>query len=300
MALRSNKGRKKVLVAESLHPHYRAVIDQYLTVAEVITVPMKEGKIHLEEVKALLDSTTAAILLPYPSFFGGIDAVADCFSAAQEAGAITIACANPLAWALYQSAAEIGADIAVGDLQPLGLPLSFGGPYVGYMACKQKFVRQLPGRLVGETTDSTGKRGFVLTLQAREQHIRREKATSNICSNQNLAAIASLVTMLWYGPQGLRKLALTNYQRTAYLKEKLCALPGVEALNDSPHLNEFAVRLPVPVKKVVDHLETKGILAGLPLGSFFSQHADCLLVAVTETKTLEQLNLYVASVKEVL
>lgn len=300
MALRSKKGRRRILVGESLHPHYRAVIDQYLDVADIVTVPMKEGAIQAADVAALIDDQTAAVLLSYPSFFGTVDDLESCFEVASNSGALSIVCANPLCFGLIRSAKEIGADIAVGDLQPLGLPLAFGGPYVGYMACSKALTRQLPGRLVGETIDTDGQRGFVLALQAREQHIRREKATSNICSNQNLAAISSLVTMLWYGPKGLEKLAKTNFQRAAYLQEKLCNLKGVEPLNDASFFNEFAIRLPLPADKVIKEMEKEGILAGIDLGNFYPEYSNCLLVAVTETKNRRSLDRYVACLEKLI
>lgn len=298
MSLRSKKDRNKIFIAESLHPHYRGVVDQYLGNLvnhhglQVETLPfLPNGMLDLSQLN--LDNQTAAILIQSPNFLGVIEDVTSIAAKAKAAGALTVLCANPLSYGLYGSAAENGVDIAVGDTQPFGLPLQFGGPYVGYMSCRQELVRQMPGRIVGETLDSEGRRGFVLTLQAREQHIRREKATSNICSNQNLAALASLIAMLWYGRQGIGKLALTNYQRAAYLRDQLAKVPGISILGDAPFFNEFVVRFSRPVEEVQRHFREAGIEPGVDLGQYFKKLDGCLLVAVTETKSREQLDKYV-------
>ena len=221
MALRTKK-KKQVIIGKSLHPHYRQVVDRYLAnqEIEIKEAPfLHDGSLDIAATLPLINDETSAIFLQYPNFFGIIDEIKQI--SAHKKQALLIVCANPLVYGLYASAGELGADIAVGDGQPFGLPLQYGGPYVGYIACKQELIRQLPGRIVGETLDSKGRKGYVLTLQAREQHIRREKATSNICTNQALAALACLVALLWYGKEGIKKLALTNYQRAAYLKSKL-------------------------------------------------------------------------------
>jgi glycine dehydrogenase subunit 1 len=296
MALRHNKERRKVLVAENLHPHYRAVVQQYVAAhADIILLPFTDGgTIDSHRAFNTLKADVAALLIQSPNFFGTIEEAAPLIEQAHAHGIIAIIAANPLSYGLYSAAGELGADIAVGDCQPLGLPLQFGGPYVGYMACRSDLVRQLPGRLVGETIDSFGQRGFVLTLQAREQHIRREKATSNICTNQALAALASLVAILWYGKQGIADLALTNYQRSAYLKEKLAALPGIKVPTGANHFNEFVVEFPCSPDIVECHFYGHGIAPGIPLKQFYPQYANHWLVAVTETKNQEQLDRYMA------
>lgn len=270
MALRLSQDRSKIACSNGLHPHYRAVIEQYLECSGFSLVSLEE-----------LDETVAAVLVQSPNFFGVLEDL-EIFKRAKKIGAYCILCANPLSYGLFKNAHEVGADIAVGECQPLGIPLLFGGPYAGYMACKKEFVRQLPGRIVGQTVDKNERRGYVLTLQAREQHIRREKATSNICTNQALMMLASLVTMLWYGPQGLYDLALTNYQRTAYLKNGLRHIPGVE-IEEKEHFNEFVVRFP---KAVTPAFYAAHIAPGVELDE------RTLLVAVTETKSKEQLDLY--------
>lgn len=287
MALRFHKERKEILIAESLHPHYRQVVEQYLSTHDVSVkiIPFDDsGKLTPPQVS----TNTAAILIQSPNFLGIIEDVAELARAAKKVSALTIVCANPLACGLFEPCGDLGADIAVGDCQPLGLPLQFGGPYCGYMACKEQFVRQLPGRIVGQTVDAKGQRGYVLTLQAREQHIRREKATSNICTNQALAALASLVAMLWYGKEGLRQLALANFQRTAYLRDHLSKIPGVSVLSGAPIFNEFAVKFPK-----VDKFRKEGIASGIDLGRFYPRLKGYLLVAVTETKTLQDLDHYI-------
>lgn len=296
MSLRHQKPRTKILIAENLHPHYRGVVNQYLAnqTQQIETIPFLEnGHLDLMAFREKIDRETAAVLIQSPNFFGILEDVQEMAALAKQQGALTILCANPLAYGLFACAGELGADIAVGDCQPLGLPLQFGGPYVGYMACHHDLMRQMPGRIVGETVDKQGKRGFVLVLQAREQHIRREKATSNICTNQALAALASLIALLWYGKEGLKKLALTNYQRAAYLKQQLEYLPHVKTLGEASHFNEFAVRFERPIEEVQRHFRAYGIEPGLSLGRYFPSLRQYLLVAVTETKNQEQLDRYV-------
>ncbi|MBA3815575.1 MAG: aminomethyl-transferring glycine dehydrogenase subunit GcvPA [Parachlamydiaceae bacterium] len=303
MALRLNKGRNKVLIAKSMHPHYRAVCEQYLRShqTEIKIVPFDlEGKIDKANLLSSIDDQTAAVLIQSPNFFGILEDLHPIVTAAKKHQAFTIQCGNPLAYGLYACPGESEIDIAVGDMQPIGLPLQFGGPYAGYLACRQDLVRQMPGRIVGETKDSEGRRGFVLTLQAREQHIRREKATSNICTNQALAALASLVAMLWYGPVGLQKLSLTNFQRTAYLKEKLAILPKVKLMAKAPFFNEFAVNFGRPVNIVQQHFRKNNIEPGLDLSRFYPQLEGYFIIAVTETKSKEQLDQYVQIAQELL
>jgi glycine dehydrogenase subunit 1 len=274
MALRHQKNRKGIILDEGLHPHYRGVVEQYLCSQDVTLDPMEK-----------LGAATAAVLIQYPNFFGEIEDIKSIVENAHAAGALVVVCANPLVYGLYASAKELGADIAVGDCQPLGLPLQFGGPYAGYVSCRQELIRQLPGRIVGETVDLQGKKGYVLTLQAREQHIRREKATSNICTNQALAALASLVAMLWYGKEGIKKLALTNFQRAEYLKNRLLQIPGITPWSAAPTFNEFTVKFNRPLEHVIKVFRENKIEPGLDL-------KEGLLIAVTETKSKEQLDRY--------
>ncbi len=294
MSLRVQK-RKKILVAYNLHPHYKGVINLYLSgqECEIINIPiLPNGQLDLSKLEKICDKDTAAVIVQYPNFFGSIDDIKQVSKIAKNCGALTVVSANPLVYGLYASAKELGADIAVGDCQPFGSALQYGGPYVGYITCRQELVRQLPGRIVGETVDTEGNRGFVLTLQAREQHIRREKATSNICTNQALSALASLVAILWYGKKGIPHLALTNYQRAMYLKTKLKNSGVIIPFGDLPLLNEFVICFSKPIVEVQEKFRLNGIEPGLDLGKYYPQYENHLLVAVTETKSLEQLDRY--------
>lgn len=301
MAMRCCKERRKIILSKSLHPHYLEVVLQYIKNhdIEICEIPFEQnGMTDFSLLMKEIDETTAAILVQSPNFFGVVQDFREVALEAKKRGALFILTANPLSYGLYLSAGEIGADIAVGDSQPFGLPLQFGGPYVGYMACKEMWLRQLPGRIVGETVDGQERRGFVLTFQAREQHIRREKATSNICSNQALAALASLIAILWYGKEGVRKLALTNFQKASYLRRELSKIKGVECDERVSIFNEFVLRFEHPIDKVLKHFKQQGIQPGVPLGRFFPEMEQSLLVAVTETKNKEQLDRFVKIAKE--
>lgn len=302
MAMRLQKERGKVLIAASLNPRYRCVVDQYLKshAIEVETIPYTAGGLldRSALIKAL-KQPVLGLLLQSPNFFGVIEEVEEINAELKQKNSLLLLASNPLSYGLYRSAGDLGADIAVGDSQPLGLPLSFGGPFVGYLACRQDLVRQMPGRLVGETVDTAGRRGFVLTLQAREQHIRREKATSNICTNQALAALASLIAIMWYGKKGIRALALTNAQRAHYLKERLQAIPGTHLLSTGAIFNEFAISFGRPIQAVQAHFRNNHIEPGLDLGRMYKELQDYLLVAVTEVKTKAQLDRYIAIAKTV-
>ncbi|WP_039356422.1 aminomethyl-transferring glycine dehydrogenase subunit GcvPA [Candidatus Protochlamydia amoebophila] len=301
MSLRHHKTRRQILLSDSLHPHYKKVIEQYLKSqdCELITIPFsQEGTLDASFLKMYLNDQTAAVLLQSPNFFGCIEDVQSITEMAKSQGALTILCANPISYGLLSSAKELGVDIAVGDCQPFGLSLSFGGPYAGYMACKQELMRQLPGRIVGETLDVQGRRGFVLTLQAREQHIRREKATSNICTNQALAALASLVAMLWYGKEGVKELALTNYQRANYLKFHLGKISTINVWNQGASFNEFVVDFKQDSNQVLEFFRLNGIEPGIELKRYYPSLKTCLLIAVTETKNQIQLDQFIKVCKE--
>lgn len=292
MAVRAKPSRNSVAIAASLHPHYRSVIEQYLSglgISLRVIGFHRDGTLDIADLAHQVDNDVAAVLLPYPNFFGVIDDIKGAIKLAHEASALAAVVATPIAYGLFASAGELGADIAVGDCQPLGASLQFGGPYAGYLACRTPLMRQMPGRIVGETLDVQGMRSYVLTLQAREQHIRREKATSNICTNQALVALASLVTMLWYGKEGLKKLALTNFQRTAYLRSELEKVPGVVITSGKNHFNEFVVKFSYPEDFVEKHFRSQGIIPGLALKNYFPETEGSWLVAVTEKKSLEQL-----------
>lgn len=302
MAMRLHPIRQKILISETLHPHYRDVVKQYLSSHEITFETIAKdanGKIDAQALNDQLDNNTAAVLIQSPNFFGILEDVKSHATKIKESKALLLLCANPLSYGIYASAGELGADIAMGDCQPFGLPMAFGGPYAGYLACKREHVRQMPGRLIGQTVDSEGKRGFVLTMQAREQHIRREKATSNICTNQALAAMASLIAILWYGKKGLPALALSNFQRASYLKTRLTSMPSIKALSSAPIFNEFAITFNRPIDYVQKIFRSKGIEPGLDLGKFYPELRDYLLIAVTETKSKEQLERYIQTASEI-
>ncbi len=285
MAVRLTR-RKRVLLSRALNPRYRAVVATYCLYLglELVEIAVgKDGRTDSADLKGKIDDSTAAVVVGYPNYFGVIEDVAALAELAQGAGArLVTAVAEAVALGLLKSPGELGADIVAGDGQSLGLPLAFGGPYVGFFAVRQRDVRAMPGRLVGETTDLDGKRGFVLTLSTREQHIRREKATSNICSNQGLCALMTTIFMSLLGKQGLREMAEQNVAKAAYAREKISALKGFSLVYAAPSFNEFVVRSKVPVDAVLARLEAAGILGGIPLGADYPELADCFLVCVTE------------------
>lgn len=284
MALRVTR-KKKVLYAAALHPRWKETLLTYLsgTEVELIEAPAREGVLDLAALSGLVDKDTAAVLIQHPNFFGYLEDLTAFAGIVHSVGALWIQASDPLSLALLQSPGQCGADIAVGELQPLGLPLSFGGPYGGYFAVRYKDVRQMPGRLVGKTVDAEGKTGYVLTLQTREQHIRRDKATSNICTNQSLCALAATIYMSLLGPQGLREVAQQNTDKAHYLAGKLLEIPGVKMLSDAPFFNEFTLVLDRPATAVVDLLSAQGILAGVH-DSRWTGADNRLIVCATETK----------------
>jgi glycine dehydrogenase subunit 1 len=276
MGLRINENKKIVRISPNLNPIHKEVIKQYIKGHDIELI---------EDIHACVN--TACILIQSPNYFGEIEPVSKIFEEAKNQGSITILSSNPLAQVIFKSSKELGADIAIGDLQPLGIPLQFGGPFAGFIVTRKEYMRELPGRIVGETIDKEGKRGFILTLQAREQHIRRAKATSNICSNQALMSLAALIGALWYGKEGLFELAKTNYQRANYLKQELSKLTAVQKVSDSLTFNEFLVTFKRPVDEVKDIFIQNNIIPGVKIDNHL------LLVTVTETKSLEQLKRYI-------
>jgi len=285
MTVRLTK-RRKILVSRTLNPRWRAVIATYCRYVDLDVVEVgyaADGRTDLDDLSAKLDGQTAAVIAGYPNYFGVVEDLAVLARLAQGAGAKLVAgVAEGVALGLLKSPGELGADIVAGEGQSFGIPVSFGGPYVGFFAARMKDVRAMPGRLVGETLDRDGKRGFVLTLSTREQHIRREKATSNICSNQGLCALTATVFLSLLGKQGLREMAGQNLAKTAYAKAQLAGAKGVTLPFAAPVFNEFVVRTARPVKDVLTALEQQGILGGIPLGTDYPELADAFLVCVTE------------------
>ena len=293
MAVRKTK-RRKIVVSEALNPIYRVMLGSYTSNLdlEFVTVPHKDGQTDLEGLKAVLDDSIAAVLVQNPNFFGSVNDFTELFAAAAKVKAVSILSAYPVLQTLLKTPGAMGADIAVAEGQSLGLPLSFGGPYLGIMTCTKKMIRQMPGRIVGRTTDTEGRTGYVLTLQAREQHIRRQKATSNICSNQSLCALRALVHMCALGELGLKRAARVSVERAHICAEKLTAIPGVEMLTKGAFGNEFAVTLPVNAFEVIAKLTERGFVPGFPLGRYFDGLENGLLVACTEKTSEEQIGIF--------
>lgn len=285
---------KKILVSGAVHPESRAVLKTYATGQrlEVIEIPVVNGVTDVEALKSYMDDEVASVVVQYPNFFGQIEPLKEIEQIAHQNKGMFIVSSNPLALGVLTPPGKLGADIVVGDAQPFGIPAQFGGPHCGYFAVTTKLMRKVPGRLVGQTTDEQGRRGFVLTLQAREQHIRRDKATSNICSNQALNALAASVAMTALGKKGIKEMASQNIQKAHYAKRAF-EQAGFEIVYDGPFFNEFVVKLPVPVKQANLQLAEKGFIGGYDLGRDEETLANHMLVAVTELRTKDEIDRFV-------
>lgn len=286
--------RPKVVLAASLHPQYRQTIRTYcrnigLILEEVAFT--EEGRVDLESLDKLVDNQTAAVVVQSPNYFGVVEEWAPVFQISRQKGALGIAViAEALSLALFQPPGEAGADIATGEGQSFGLPLAYGGPYLGFMACRQEFIRQFPGRIAGETIDVEGRRGYVLTLSTREQHIRREKATSNICTNQAWCALRATIYLELLGRRGLRELALHNFYKANYLREELSKIPGLSLKFKGPVFNEFVLQLPVAPSQLEPYFREKKIIPGVKLEEDYPQLKNCLLICATEVHSKDQLD----------
>jgi glycine dehydrogenase subunit 1 len=293
MALHAGGKRTKIVVPTSLHPEYRQTIATYLENidAEVVTLDCPAGVIDVEALAATVDDNTAAVVLQQPNFFGCVEDADRVSEVAKAAGALVIAAFDPVSLGILKNPGGYGASIAIAEGHTLGTPMSFGGPYLGIMACDQSLVRRIPGRIVGETKDRRGKRCFVLTLQTREQHIRREKATSNVCTNQALFAVRASVYLAQLGPQGLRETANLCLQKSRYLAEQLCQSERFSLAFEAPTFKEFVIRdANNDVQGLLKTALDAGYLAGLPLGRWYPELSDCLLIAVTERRTKQELD----------
>lgn len=300
MAVRSNN-RRKVLIDAGVNPLFRRIVKTYVINIdiEIVEVDLKEIHTNTDKLASLMDDDTAALIVQNPNFFGIVDDYEDLFSRAREKGVVPVLVFYPLSLGILKTPGEMKAAIAVGDGQSLGLPLSFGGPYLGLMAVDKKFMRKMPGRIVGETIDRNGNKAFVLTLQAREQHIRREKATSNICSNQALCALRAVVYLSLIGKEGFRRTALICMERAEYCKKALRAAKGLEVL-PGPTFNEFTVALPGKADTVVKKMLSAGFAAGLPASLFYKDKARHLIISVTEKRTEDEIDRFAAVMKKVL
>ncbi len=305
MARRITK-RATALLSSGLHPHYVGVaktMARFTGDALVHQAPSLKPETDIADLTGQIDKNTSCVVVQYPDILGRVEDLSALAQATQAAGALLIAVVTePVALGALRSPGEMGADIVVGEGQSLGVGLQFGGPYVGLFGCKQKYVRQMPGRLCGETVDAEGKRGFVLTLSTREQHIRREKATSNICTNSGLCALAFSIHMTLLGEKGLRGLAEVNHAMAVSAAERLEKVPGVKLLNAS-FFNEFTLVLPKDARTIVRALADRRILGGVSLGRLYPEEADLangLVVAVTETATLEDIEAFATNLEELL
>jgi len=284
---------KKALVAESVHPHYREILETYFASigAELVTVGAASGAVKPADVAAGIDNETACVLLQHPNFFGCLEDVAAIAKIAHDAGALLVQSFDPISLGLLKRPGDLGADVAVAEGQSLGTPLLYGGPYLGIMACKEQFVRRMPGRIAGQTVDRRGRRCWVLTLQTREQHIRREKATSNICTNQGLFALRAAIYLAEMGPQGLKETAELCVRKAHYAKERLTANTRLSLAFDRPTFKEFVVRdRDSRVGELIAQATDAGYLAGIPLGQWYPHLDDCLLVCVTEKRTRAEID----------
>jgi glycine dehydrogenase subunit 1 len=293
--------RNKVLVMQTVHPEYREVLKTYLPPrgVELIEVPMKDGVTDIASLEAKLQGGIAGVLVQNPNFFGNLEEAEEITLAAHAQGALMVTTVNPVSLGLLKSPGECGADIVVGEGQSFGNPLNFGGPYLGFLACKDKYVRRMPGRIVGATTDKNGKKGFVLTLQAREQHIRREKATSNICSNEALCALAFTMHLSALGKTGVTELAYLNLQNAHYAAREIAKIPGMSLAFHHPFFHEFVIKTTLEPSEVNNRLLQDRIIGGLDLVRFYPELDHHLLFCVTETKCKAEIDRLVARLGEI-
>lgn len=293
--------RRKVLVAQTVHPEYREVLYTYLHPRgiQIADIPYKNGAVDMQALEQLLTEEIAGVLIQNPNFFGHMEAAEAIGRLAHAKGALLVMTVNPVALGLIKAPGEVGADIVVGEGQPFGNPVNFGGPYLGFLATRDKYVRRMPGRIVGATVDRNGKKGYVLTLQAREQHIRREKATSNICSNEALCALAFTIHLSALGKSGLKELANLNLQKAHYAAKQIAAVPGMSLAFSGPFFHEFVIETKTDPAKINAKLLEDKIIGGLDLSRFYPELKNHLLFCVTETKTKGDIDRLVARLEEI-
>jgi glycine cleavage system P protein (glycine dehydrogenase) subunit 1 len=294
--------REQIIVSGAVSPLARRVVATYCAGPRlpIKVVPWADGVTDLDALRKAVTEKTAAVMVQYPNFLGSLEDLDAAAAVAHEKGALLVVSVDPIALALLRPPGEAGADIVVGEGQGLGSPTTFGGPYLGLFACRKELVRRMPGRLVGATVDTTGRRGFVLTLQTREQHIRREKATSNICTNVALVALGATIYLALMGKEGLRKAATLATAKAHYAADTLGRVPGVSRRFEAPFFKEFVLRLPKPPERVLRALRKRKILGGVALGQLDKALKDCLLVAVTENRTRVEIDQYASALSEVL
>jgi len=301
MAVNISRGRRsRVLVSPSVHPHYRQTLRTYLSGGQVAVVGDQNLETRLPQLTDMLDQDTACLIIQNPNFFGQLMDVGGLADAVHAVGALLVVVANPvISLGLLKPPGDYGADIVAAEGQPLGVGLNFGGPYLGISAAREKLLRKMPGRLVGQTTDTQGRRGYVLTLTTREQHIRREKATSNICTNQGMVALMASIYLAYMGPGGLRRVAELCYHKAHYAASQIDGLNGYEVISHAPFFNEFPVKCPRPVAEINAALLEKGILGGYDLRADYPHAQNEMLICVTEMNTRRQIDGLVAALQEV-
>ncbi len=289
---RAVNGRKKIVVSSAVHPHTREVLNTYLRELpiDVVEVETTGGVTNPEDLHRAMDDQACALLVQSPNVFGAVEPLERLSAITHEAGGLVIASVDPISCFLLKRPGDLGADIVVGDGQAMGIPLSYGGPSLGFMACRKKFMRKLPGRLIGATTDRQGRRAYCLTLQTREQHIRRERATSNICTNQGLLAIRVAVYLSAMGKRGASRIASLCLDKAHYAADRIAALDGFDLRFQSPFFKEFVVRTTKDVDQTLASARSKGVMAGVPLKPWYPQMGDSFLVAVTEKRTREEID----------
>ncbi len=293
MSMNATRRHGKVVTTSSVHPEYRQSLSTYLRNlnCELVCIDAADGTTSLEAVAAAVDDQTACVLIQHPNFFGCLEEVEEVAKIAHAAGAMLVQSFDPMSLGLLKQPGELGADIAVAEGQSLGSPMAFGGPYLGIMACREAFVRRMPGRIAGQTLAHGNRRCWVLTLQTREQHIRREKATSNICTNQGLYALRASIYLALMGPQGMREVGELCLRKSHYAERQLTASERFSAAFPSPYFKEFVIRDQADqVSQLVGEAKQAGILAGVPLGRWYPQLSDCLLVTVTEKRTQQEID----------
>ena len=299
MAMRVLK-RNKVWVSRAVHPHYRRVTETYLSglpSARLKEIPFKDGKTSLERLEAAIDDETAAVLIQHPNFFGQLEEMEEIERLAHAKGALLVMAVDPISLGVLKTPGEYRADIAVGEGQPMGNPTGYGGPYVGFFATRREMIRQMPGRVVGATTDAQGRPGFCLTLQTREQHIRRERATSNICTNQALNALAAAVYLATLGKEGLKEVATLSLAKAHTAHQKIKAIPGYTVPFTGPFFKEFVVGVPLPASRILKRLLRDGILGGIDLGLYYKELKNHLLICMTEKHRAEDIDRFVEQLR---
>lgn len=293
-------GRKEWLVSGCVHPAYMETMRTYAWASghSFIESARRGLTTDVQDLCSRITEQTACVIVQNPNFFGSLESLAEIEASAHEHGALFVISFGPISLGLMKTPGEFNADICVAEGQPLGTPMGFGGPLLGLFACKKQYVRQMPGRLVGATVDGQGRRGYTLTLQTREQHIRREKATSNICSNEALNALAATVYLATLGKQGMRKVANLCLQKAHYAAETIAALPNCMLLSDGQFFNEFVIKCERPIESINESLASKGIIGGLDLERFYPEMAGCMLLCVTEKRSKEEIDALVGGLAE--